>query len=107
MSIGPNKKVAKKIIKALRDSFWIDRYTRALFTEVNIYNANTNLLLIVTIVHEIIPTGGWNFWYNIQAIKLYRYVGGMGDVAILFDVIFMFVTLINWYDRIMIIFLLM
>ena len=62
VSIGPNKKVAKKVISHLKDSFWVDRYTRALFVETNIYNANTNLLMIVTILHEILPTGGWNFW---------------------------------------------
>ena len=62
VSIGPNKKVSKKIIEGLKKHFWVDRYTRALFTEANIYNANTNLLMIVTILHEIIPTGGWNFW---------------------------------------------
>ena len=80
----------------MRDEFWVDRYTRALFLEANIYNANTNLLMIVTILSEIIPTGGYNFWYNIQALKLYRYVGGMGDIVVLFDVIFMFVTIVNW-----------
>ena len=81
----------------MRDHFWIDRYTRALLVEANIYNANTNLLMIVTILHEIIPTGGYNFWYNIQALKLYRYVGGMGDIVVLFDIIFMIVTIVNWY----------
>ena len=70
--------------------------TAGLLTEANVYNANTNLLILVTIVHEIIPTGGWNFWYNIQALKLYRYVDGMGDIVVLFDIIFMLVTLINW-----------
>ena len=98
VSIGPNKRVSKKILTNLRNFFWVDRYTRSLITEANIYNANTNLLLIVTFVHEIIPTGGWNFYYNIQALKLYRYVGGMGDVVILFDIIFLFVTLIGLYQ---------
>ena len=45
-----------------------------LFVEANVYNANLNMLLIVTILHEINPTGGWNMWQNIQALKLYRYL---------------------------------
>lgn len=97
VSIGPNKRVSKQILASLRDKFWLDRYTRSIVTETNIYNANTNLLLIVTFLHEIIPTGGWNFFYNIQAIKLYRYVGGMGDIVVLFDLIFFIVTLVGLY----------
>lgn len=81
----------------MKDNFWVDRYTRAIITEANIYNANTNLMLIVTFLHEILPTGGWSFYYNIQSLRLYRYVGGLGDMIMLFDIIYIFVTLAGWY----------
>jgi len=57
VSIGPTKKIAKKIMEGIKDNFWVDRYTRAIISEANIYNANTNLMLIVTFLHEILPTG--------------------------------------------------
>ena len=57
VSIGPTKRIAKKIIESMKENFWVDRYTRAIITEANIYNANTNLLLIATFLHEILPTG--------------------------------------------------
>ena len=47
---------------------------------------------------QFFNTGNWNLWYNIQSLKLYRYVGGMGDFAALFDVIFIVVTLVKWYN---------
>lgn len=81
----------------MKDNFWVDRYTRAIITEANIYNANTNLLLIVTFLHEILPTGGWSFYYNIQSLRLYRYVGGLGDMIMLFDMIYVIVTLVGVY----------
>ena len=46
---------------------------------------------------QVIPTSGWNMFFNVQAIRLYRYVGCMGDIVILFDVIFIVVTLAGWY----------
>ena len=64
----------------MKDNFWIDRYTRAVFVEFNIYNANTNLMMIVTLLSEIIQTGGWNYFYNVQAIRLYRWQGGLGGL---------------------------
>ena len=95
VSIGPNKRIAKKILESMKEKFWVDRYTRALITEANIYNANTNLLLLVTILHEVLPTGGWSMYYNIQSLRLYRYVGGLGQIILLFDIIFLFVTFIG------------
>ena len=100
VNIGPTKQVAKKIFQKLIDNFWIDRYTRAIFTEVNIYNANTNLLLTVTFLHEILPTGGWNYFHNVQSLRLYRYVGGMGNTVMLFDIMFIIVTLYGLYKTI-------
>jgi len=97
VSIGPKKRIAKKIIYAMKDKFWIDRKTRAIFTEANIYNANTNMLLMITFLHEILPTGGWNYYPNVQAIRLYRYVGGMGDLIIFFDIAFLVVTFYGLY----------
>ena len=100
VSIGPDRRTANRILKDLKKNFWVDRYTRALFTEINIYNANTNLLLIVTFLHEILPTGGWNFYTNVQALRLYRYVGGLGDLVILFDIVFSAVSLIGVYKAV-------
>ena len=38
----------RKIIRDLSSQNWLDRYTRAVFSEFAIYNANTNLFCVVT-----------------------------------------------------------
>jgi len=82
----------------MKDNFWIDNKTRAIFTEANVYNANTNLLLLITFVHEIIPTGAWNYYPYVMTVRLYRYVGGFGELMIFFDIIFLIVTLYGIYQ---------
>ena len=45
--------------------FWIDQQTRAVFTEANVFNANANVMLLITFLHEIIPIGCPNFHPNV------------------------------------------
>ncbi len=84
-------------LPGIKDSFWIDEYTRAIFVELNIYNANTNLMMIVTYVSEILPTGGWNYFDNVQAIRLYRWQGGLGTVIMVADLTLLIVTIVGLY----------
>ena len=100
VNIGPNQRIAKMIVEDFKKHMWIDRYTRALFIEANIYNANTNLMLIVTMLHEVQATQGWSYFYNIQSLRLYRYNGGVGSMIMLFDFIFTIVTIVNIYKAV-------
>ncbi|XP_065066412.1 uncharacterized protein LOC135692255 [Rhopilema esculentum] len=97
VSVGPDERISRLIIKDMKDNFWIDRYTRAVFVEFNIYNANTNLMMIVTLLSEVLQTGGWNYFYNVQAIRLYRWQGGLGGLIVFADLTFMIVTLVGLY----------
>jgi len=100
VSIGPDERISRLILKYMKDNFWVDRYTRAIFHEVNIYNANTNLMMIFTMVSEILNTGGWNYFDNVQAIRLYRWQGGIGGLVAVADIIFMIVTFVGLYKLI-------
>ena len=55
---------------------WLDRYTRAIFSEFAIYNANTNLFCVVTLLFEQLPTGSLTPYPSILTLRLFRYVGG-------------------------------
>lgn len=57
-------------------SKWLDRYTRAIFSEFAIYNANTNLFCVVTLLFEQLPTGSLTPYPSILTLRLFRYVGG-------------------------------
>lgn len=65
-----------KITGNLSDSRWLDRYTRAIFSEFAIYNANTNLFCVVTLLFEQLPTGSLTSYPSILTLRLFRYVGG-------------------------------
>ena len=65
-----------KITAKLSASGWLDRYTRAIFSEFAIYNANTNLFCVVTLLFEQLPTGSLTSYPSILTLRLFRYVGG-------------------------------
>lgn len=44
-------------LQHLFDSTWLDMYTRAVFTEFTVYNANVNLFCIVTLILESTAVG--------------------------------------------------
>lgn len=46
----------RKLIRLFMND-WIDNYTRAVFLEANLYNVNSNLLSVVTIITEYLPSG--------------------------------------------------
>ncbi len=65
-----------KITGNLSVTDWLDRYTRAIFSEFAIYNANTNLFCVVTLLFEQLPTGSFSPYPSILTLRLFRYVGG-------------------------------
>ncbi|XP_048576191.1 uncharacterized protein LOC5508455 [Nematostella vectensis] len=72
---GSKRDDALKIADTLSSQGWIDKYTRAIFAEFTIYNAYTNFFSVVTLLTEILPTGGYHHWPRVQTLRLYRYIG--------------------------------
>lgn len=60
-------------IKKLEDNLWVERHTRAILTEFTIYNAQTNLFCIVTLVAEFPATGAVIPYASIQTARLYDF----------------------------------
>lgn len=60
-------------LNSLKDNFWIDARTRAIFVEIAIYSAQVNLFGVATFLTEWIPTNGVVFFNNIKVARLYRY----------------------------------
>lgn len=72
---GDDRPKALKLSKQLESLNWIDRYTRAVFAEFTTYNAQTSFFTVITLLTEILPTGGYYHSPKIQTLRLYRYVG--------------------------------
>ena len=83
----------RKIIRDLSSQNWLDRYTRAVFSEFAIYNANTNLFCVVTLLFEQLPTGSLSPYPNIVTLRLFRYVGGEKVFVITCEVVYFLFTL--------------
>ena len=66
---------AEDLTKQLKSQGWIDRYSRAVFAEFTVYNAQTNFFSVITLLLEILPNGAYYHSPKIQTLRLYRYVG--------------------------------
>lgn len=77
-----------KKIQDLQIDEWIDRYTRAVFAEFTVYNAHTNFFGVVTMLTEILPTGGYHHYPKVNTIRLYRYTGPEQVVVMAFEFVF-------------------
>ncbi|KAK2546861.1 Polycystic kidney disease protein 1-like 2, partial [Acropora cervicornis] len=71
-----NQTESLKSARILEANGWLDRYTRAVFSEFAIYNANVNLFCVVTLLFEQLPTGSLTPYPSILTLRLYRYTGG-------------------------------
>lgn len=92
VDLGPTNDTAFNNFKKLWKEHWIDKYTRAIFTELNIYSVDINLLCVITLLYEFLPSTGGVYTMNVQTIKLFRYLGGLAQAVMGFEVIFMFLT---------------
>ncbi|KAK2167555.1 hypothetical protein LSH36_26g04065 [Paralvinella palmiformis] len=91
--LGTKPGEALKMIQYLRDTRWLDRSSRALFVEFNLYNPNTNLFSIVTLGLEFPASGGVIPFPVVQTLRLYNYVGSRAIFRIFLDLTFVAFTL--------------
>ena len=86
-------------IQDLQVHGWIDRYTRAVFVEFTVYNAHTNFFSVVTLLTEILPTGGYHHYPKVSTIRLYRYQGAQQAVVMAFEFVFFVFLCIFCYSE--------
>ncbi|XP_017296853.3 polycystic kidney disease protein 1-like 2 [Kryptolebias marmoratus] len=98
MDLGTDLQNSTRILQYLYDNTWFDMYTRAIFVEFTVYNANVNLFCIVTLMLETTAIGAFRFRSELQSVRLYQSTGGLHIfvmaseiVYFLFIVYYMFV----------------
>ena len=78
---------------------WIDRRTRALFAEFTVYNPYVNFFCVVSLLTEILPTGGYYHYNRVTPIRLYRYVGPDQMVIMAFEILYIsFVFVFTYHE---------
>ena len=91
--LGIRKETANTMVQYLKSTRWLDRLSRALFVEFNLYNPNTNLFTVVSLLFEFPNSGGVLNKPIIQTLRLYYYVGPAALYRLILEVIFAIFTL--------------
>ncbi|XP_078399144.1 polycystin-1-like protein 2 [Cetorhinus maximus] len=75
-----DKHNASRIVKYIAESNWLDSYTRAIFVEFTVYNANVNLFCVTTLTLETNGIGAFIPSADMESIQLVQ----NRDITILF-----------------------
>ena len=69
---GSKLDIARKL-DSMKTHEWTDRWTRAIFIEFTVYNPNVNLFGVVTLVAEVLNSGGLATYHRIEPMNLLGY----------------------------------
>lgn len=73
VDLATTKNETLTILEELQDNLWLDRSSRVVLIDVNLYNANLNLFLIIRLAAEFPPSGGVVIDSKFMNVKLLRY----------------------------------
>ena len=79
---------------------WIERHTRAVITEFTVYNAQTNLFCIVTLVAELPAIGAVLPYASIQTARLYDFTNSYMVFVLTIDCVFVLFILFFTYREV-------
>ncbi|XP_042187044.1 polycystic kidney disease protein 1-like 2 [Oncorhynchus tshawytscha] len=88
VDLGPDSQNASSTLQYLFDNTWLDMFTRAVFVEFTVYNANVNLFCIVTLMLETTAVGAFQFRSELQSVRLYQSTGGLHIFVMASEVIY-------------------
>ncbi|NXK49451.1 PK1L2 protein, partial [Chauna torquata] len=91
--LGTDPKNASRILQYLFNNVWLDTFTRAVFVEFTVYNANVNLFCIISLMFETNALGAFFTSAELQSVRLYPYTNSLHIFVVAAEVIyFLFVV---------------
>ncbi|NXF84922.1 PK1L2 protein, partial [Eubucco bourcierii] len=75
--LGTDPKNASRILQYLFNNVWLDTFTRAVFVEFTVYNANVNLFCIISLMFETNALGAFITSSELQSVRLYPYTNSL------------------------------
>ncbi|XP_042283303.1 polycystic kidney disease protein 1-like 2 [Thunnus maccoyii] len=87
--LGPDSQNASRTLEYLFTNKWLDVYTRAIFVEFTVYNANVNLFCIVTLLLETTAVGAFQFHSELRTVRLYQSTGGLHIFVMAAEIIYL------------------
>ncbi|XP_021264638.1 polycystic kidney disease protein 1-like 2 [Numida meleagris] len=86
--LGTDPQNASRILQYLFNNVWLDTFTRAVFVEFTVYNANVNLFCIVSLIFETNALGAFFTSAELQSIRLYPYTNSLHIFVVAAEVIY-------------------
>uniref|UniRef100_H0Z296 Polycystin 1 like 2/pseudo n=1 Tax=Taeniopygia guttata TaxID=59729 RepID=H0Z296_TAEGU len=87
--LGTDPKNASRILQYLFNNVWLDTFTRAVFVEFTVYNANVNLFCIISLMFESNALGKTFFTSaELQSVRLYPYTNSLHIFVVAAEVIY-------------------
>ncbi|XP_055361208.1 polycystic kidney disease protein 1-like 2 [Betta splendens] len=86
--LGPDFENASRTLEYLFIRKWLDAFTRVIFVEFTVFNANVNLFCIVTLLLETPAIGAFQFSTQLHSVRLYQ-SGGLYFVSMAAAVIYL------------------
>ncbi|OPJ78162.1 polycystic kidney disease protein 1-like 2 [Patagioenas fasciata monilis] len=86
--LGTDPKNASRILQYLFNNVWLDTFTRAVFVEFTVYNANVNLFCLISLMFETNALGAFFTSAELQSIRLYPYTNSLHIFVIAAEVIY-------------------
>lgn len=84
--LGHDSLQATRVLSYLRRNSWIDKHAAALIGEINLFNANLNLMSIVQVLIEIPTTTGLYCQVLVHTFRPYPYVDAWDFVFLLIQI---------------------
>ena len=100
VEFGSTADEAYTVVNELKSRGWVDRYTRAVFVEFTLYNANNNMYSIVSFLLEFTAMGGSFPFVQVFATRIDRYVGNMKLFVLACEVMFALFTILFTYREV-------
>nr|XP_009925157.1 PREDICTED: polycystic kidney disease protein 1-like 2 [Haliaeetus albicilla] len=86
--LGTDPKNASRILQYLFNNVWLDTFTRAVFVEFTVYNANVNLFCIISLMFETNALGAFFTSAELQSVRLYPYTNSLHIFVVAAEVIY-------------------
>ncbi|XP_054856225.1 polycystic kidney disease protein 1-like 2 [Eublepharis macularius] len=86
--LGTDSRNASRILEYLFNNIWLDIFTRAVFVEFTVYNANVNLFCIISLMFETNALGAFFTRAELQSVRLYPYTDGLHIFVVAAEVIY-------------------
>lgn len=96
-NLGPTLEDAKRKLQEMESNEWIDKLTRAVFVEVTVYNAYTNLYSVIFLVLEVSASGGTFPFVELLITRIDRYAGNFMIFVLIFELAYVAFVIFHTY----------